>query len=140
MTVVKQAGAIAYRITDGVPLVLVVRAKRHPDHTIFPKGKIKPGETEAAAALRELCEEGGVEAEVVSRIGPSEFEQYGVTLRITYYLCAFVRTVGTEEPREPRWCTVEEALRLLTFPDVRGLLLDAVPIIEGHPRPGASGE
>lgn len=131
---VQQAAAITFRIDDGVPLVLVVRAKRNPDHWIFPKGHVEPDETSDEAALRELLEEGGVEGEVVSRLGELTYTRNGRTHDVEYYLCAYRETVGTDEPRSPRWCSYEDALGLLTFSDARQLLRRALPIIEKRTR------
>jgi 8-oxo-dGTP pyrophosphatase MutT (NUDIX family) len=134
MTVVQQAGAIAYRAIDGIPEILIVRAKKNPDDLIFPKGHIEPGESPEEAAVRELREEGGIEGEVVSHAGPSEYRSNGKTIHVEYFLCSYVKTVGTDEPRSPRWCSVDEALNLLTYEDVRGLLRAAVPIINSSLR------
>lgn len=134
MSRVDQAAAITYKISDGVPLVLIVRAKRNPDHWIFPKGHIEPGEAAEAAAVRELREEGGVDGEVVSRVGEYEYTRDGCTFRVAHYLCMYRETVGTEEPRSPLWCNVDEALGLLTFPDARELLRRSLAIIEKHLR------
>lgn len=131
---IQQAAAIAFRIENGIPLVLIVRAKRNPDHWIFPKGHVEPGETPEAAALRELLEEGGVSGDIVSRVGALTYVRDGRTFRVEHYLCAHRETFGTEEPRTPQWCSREDALRLLTFPDTRELLRRALPIIERHTR------
>jgi 8-oxo-dGTP pyrophosphatase MutT (NUDIX family) len=131
---VRQAAAIAFRIEGGVPRVLVVRAKRNPEHWIFPKGHVEPGETLEAAALRELQEEGGVEGEVVSRVGGLTYTLNGRTFDVDHYLCVYRGSIGTDEPRSPRWCSFEDALGLLTFSDARGLLRRALPIIEGYAR------
>lgn len=131
---IRQAAAITFRIDNGIPLVLIVRAKRNPDHWIFPKGHVDPGETVEAAALRELREEGGVEGEVVSRVGALTYMREGRVFDVEHYLCAYRETLGTDEPRTPRWCSPEEALRLLTFSDARELLRRTLSIIEKHTR------
>ena len=51
---VPQAGAIAFRIVDEAPQIMLVRAKKTPEHWIFPKGHIEAGETAEIAAAREL--------------------------------------------------------------------------------------
>ena len=131
---VQQAAAITFRMENGVPLVLIVRAKRNPGHWIFPKGHVEPDETLEAAAMRELREEGGVEGEVASHAGALTYIRDGRTFHVDHYLCAYRKTVGTNEPRSPRWCSYEEALGLLTFPDARELLQRARPTIDTHLR------
>ena len=130
MEKVLQAAAITFRIDSGVPRVLVVRAKRDPGHWIFPKGHVERGETSEAAALRELREEGGVEGIIVSHVGALTFTRDGRSFCVEHYLCSHRKTIGTGEPRSPKWCTYEEAFRMLTFSDARELLRRAIPIIE----------
>ena len=77
---VPQAGAIAFKIVDDSPLILLVRAKKTPDDWIFPKGHIELGETAEETAARELAEEAGVRAEPnVHRgsVGPRSFRGEG---------------------------------------------------------------
>ncbi len=134
MSRVEQAAAITYKISNDIPLVLIVRAKRNPEHWIFPKGHIESGEAAESAAVRELREEGGVDGEVVSRVGEYEYTRDGFTFHVVTYLCEYRETVGTDETRSPRWCTIDEALGLLTFPDARELLQRSLAIIEKHLR------
>lgn len=127
---VRQAAAVTFRMDGGVPRVLIVRAKRNPEHWIFPKGHVEPGETPDEAALRELREEGGVVGDLVAPIGRSAFTLEGTTFDVDYYLCVYRKTIGTDEPRSPRWCTYADAAGLLTFADTRELLRRAFDIIE----------
>ncbi|HSK17781.1 MAG TPA: NUDIX domain-containing protein [Longimicrobiales bacterium] len=122
MNAIQQAGAIAFRMQDDQPIILLVRARRDPDAWIFPKGHVEPGESIAAAALRELEEEGGVVGEIVSEVGSSSFREGGETYAVTYFLVRTAGTVSDAEDREQRWCTPADALRLLTFDDTRNLL------------------
>ncbi|MGB2603427.1 MAG: NUDIX domain-containing protein, partial [Candidatus Sulfotelmatobacter sp.] len=62
MNVILAAGGVLSRQTPaGGDEVLVVHRKRYGDWTL-PKGKLKPGESFAAAALREVAEETGCRA------------------------------------------------------------------------------
>lgn len=126
---VPQAGSIAVRVGDGEPRVLVVTGKRHPEHWVFPKGHIEPGETPAEAAVRELAEEGGVEGEVIAPAGVLELAVEGQVLRIEYFLVRATREVGSGERRERRWCTLPEAAELLTYVGSRDLLARVWPLI-----------
>lgn len=129
--VVQQAGAIAVRnpgAPGATPEILLVRSKKNPSHWIFPKGHVEKDETEEAASVRELLEEGGIEGSIISRAGRCEHSLDGVRYGVTYYLLRYISTQSGGEPgREPSWCTVEEALRRLSFPDLKKMLRTVFP-------------
>ena len=61
---------------------------------VFPKGLIDDGEDKATAALREVEEEGGVEAKIVKELEPVEyfykFENQTIKKKVTYFLMEYV--------------------------------------------------
>ena len=121
---IPEAGAIAIRGRKGIRQVLLVRAKKDPSKWIFPKGHIEAGETPAMAAQRELREESGYEGKALTSVGVSEFQSGDETVRVEYFLIDVPAhaTRGDSESREQRWCTYDEALKLLSFDDARDLL------------------
>lgn len=121
----EQAGAVAVRGRGSDAQVLVVRARKNPQHWIFPKGHIEKGESAEDAALRELREEGGVDGAISRLLGVSTFESVNEQVTVSYFLVRFARTVPSEELRELRWTSFDEARRLLTFEDARQLLDEA---------------
>ena len=125
MAAVEQAGAVAVRGRGPHAEVLLVRARKDPAHWIFPKGHIEEGETAAAAALRELREEGGVGGDIVRPLGVSSFDSGADRVNVSYFLVRFTGTVPAAEERERQWRTFAEARTLLTFDDARRLLDDA---------------
>jgi 8-oxo-dGTP diphosphatase len=125
VTTIPQAGCIVFKSHRATVRVLLVKARRNPQLWIFPKGHIEEGETPRAAALRETREEAGVAAEIVRRLGSLEFESGGDLMKVDYFLVRWTADVPTDEDRERRWCTVEEATELLTFDGARALLAKA---------------
>lgn len=122
MRKVAQAGAIAFRQAPGGALVLVARSRRDPHVWIFPKGHIEKGEEASAAAGRELLEETGVIGNPLEWAGRLEFEADGDRVSVDYFLVRAVREIGPGEGREVRWCTLDDALALLTHGSARDLL------------------
>lgn len=116
------AGAVVVRSSDHEVDYLLVRAKAERPEWVLPKGHIEPGETPQQAALREVREETGAEGEVVAFVGTSEFAGRDGPARAAYYLVRFVRSAPPLEDREVRWCSYQEARRLLTFADTRDIL------------------
>ena len=131
---VLQAGAIVFRIVDAAPQIMLVRAKKTPEHWIFPKGHIEPGETAEIAAARELEEEAGVVGKLVGPLGSLEFEFRGKNVSVEYYLFHFVAEVPRTETRERRWCSYDEALNLLSHADAVELMRKALSMIERRMR------
>jgi 8-oxo-dGTP pyrophosphatase MutT (NUDIX family) len=125
MTAFTHAGGIVYRQDDGAFLYLIVTAQQNPDHWVFPKGHIEPGETPEMAALREVSEETGVRGKIIQPIGASQFRTNSETVRVLFYLMEYLGGKGKKEDRKQRWCTYDEGLHLLSFQDARHLLTSA---------------
>ncbi|GAB3143473.1 NUDIX domain-containing protein [Micromonospora sonneratiae] len=75
----------------------------------FPGGKVEPGESEAAALIRECAEELGVRIEVGEQIGPAVPVGRGRSVLKVYT----ARLVGDAQPRplehaELRWLAAHE--------------------------------
>ncbi len=132
MSRIAQAGAIAFRTVNTSPLILLVRAKKDPQQWVFPKGHIENGETAAAAAARELEEEGAIRGELLGLIGSLEFQSGDEPVTVAYYLFRFVAEAARTEQRETRWCEFDEAMTLLSHRDAAELLQKALPIIQSH--------
>lgn len=126
------AGAIAVRVRDGAPQVLLVTAKKDRKRWIFPKGHIERGETTAQAAVRELLEEGGARGEALEEVGTLRLGKGRRGPVVAYHLVRVLEEVGTDEPRRRRWCTFDEAQELLEFEDARTLLEQCREVAERH--------
>ena len=134
--IVRQAGGIVVRDDGAAPQFLIVRARRNPAHWIFPKGHVERGETAEAAAIREVREEAGVTSTPIAPLGAVEYADGARQIRAEYFLLRHGRFVGADEARETRWCTLDEALALLTFDSTRDLLRAAPARLE-HRAEGA---
>src|SRR5215203_5842910 len=120
---VRAAGGVVMR--DG--LVAVVHRPRYDDWSL-PKGKLDPGESFEDAALREVEEETGLRARLVSELPETHYEVDGRPKVVRYWLMEPVsdtRFVPNEETDELRWVTPEEALELLSYDRDRDVLAAA---------------
>ena len=69
----ESAGGVVYRETArGVEVVLC--GARNPRMWRLPKGTPDPGETREETALREVCEETGLEVELLDTIGSIQYQ------------------------------------------------------------------
>jgi len=117
------AGGIVYRMVDGVPVYLVVTARRNRAHWVFPKGHIEEGEKPRKAARREVWEEAGVRTKSPKYLGRVDFQApRGLVSAVFYLMRTFGNDVEAKEGREIRWCRCEEARQLLSFENSRELL------------------
>jgi 8-oxo-dGTP diphosphatase len=122
---VKAAGGVLWRRGPGGPEALLIHRPRYGDWS-FPKGKVKRGESDEEAALREVEEEVGVRAP----LGP---ELAGTSYRDSKGRQKIVRYWAIELPRgaEPmagdgvdewRWAPLDEAAEELTWARDREVL------------------
>lgn len=130
--ILTHAGGIVFRQKEGKIYYLIVRAKPNPSHWVIPKGHIEPGETPEAAAVREILEETGVQAEIIATLGILNFSYQGQQIKTIIYLLEYVTEIAPMEERESHWGLYEEIINLLTFADTRKLLHLAHEILLGR--------
>lgn len=102
-------------------------------HWSFPKGLIDPGQTAQQAAIREVKEEGGIEAKILDKVGYSKyvytFNGEKIFKVVTYFLMTYLSgDIGDHdwEVEETGWYTPQEALKQLTFSQDKELFKKAL--------------
>jgi len=109
----------------------------------LPKGSIGPGETPEEAARREIEEETGVEARLVTKLGDVRYVYTWAGERIfkvvSFYLFRYRRgRLGDIAPEqrievdEARWLPLEEAPRLLAYRGEREMAEKALAFIHDN--------
>lgn len=139
------AGALTWREgADGLEVMLVHRP-RYDDWSV-PKGKLDPGETFPAAAVREVAEETGFRVRLHRPLPASVYLLPDGRTKIVQFWIGTVRAQIAPGPKNPaeidevRWTSLDEAERLVTrqgdqvaLAALRRFLdadeLDTVPII-----------
>lgn len=132
------AGGVIYKESEKGRLWLMRKPMPNPEYkgTIgwtFPKGWIDSGETPEQAAVREVREEAGVEAEIVSKLPTFKVfftNESGekVMKFITYYVMKWQRDLPEgfgNETSEVLWETAEAAEAMLVFRQDKKMLLAA---------------
>lgn len=140
----RSAGVVLFRARGGRRQFLLVRSRRHGSWG-FPKGHVRPGESDEAAARRELREETGLTAGEFlpgfRRALRYRLPGGGAQKEAVYFLA---RCIGEAAERaappappdaaeiaELRWSAPDEALRLIPFPDARECLEAAAARLPG---------
>ncbi len=104
--------------------VLLVHRPRYDDWTL-PKGKLDPGETFEAAALREVLEETGLHCRLGRELAASEYRDGKNRPKVVRYWLMAVES-GEFEPNdevdEVRWLAPDEAAEGLTYDRDRDVL------------------
>ena len=116
------AGGVVIRRFRGRPFVAAVRLDRPKRTMALPKGHPEDGESMREAALREVREETGLEAEVVDKLGEVEYwySLHGerVLKKVSFYLCRY-RGGSIEDHDEEvagvEWLPLDEAPSELAY-------------------------
>ena len=125
------AGGVVYRRSDdGVEIVLAARRTRRGDLAWgLPKGLIEPEETPEEAAVREVREETGLEAEVEASLGDIRYFYIweGVRVRKAVHFFLMRATGGDvslhdHEMEDVQWFPLSVALRRATYKGEREVL------------------
>jgi 8-oxo-dGTP pyrophosphatase MutT (NUDIX family) len=130
------AGGVVFRLVDNEPeiaIVLIIPENRWQ----LPKGMIDAGETPEAAALREVREEAGVDAEILGPLDKIEYwffaDHDGERRRyhkfVHFFLMKYVSgdvANHDHEVGESRWVKPVDALTMLAFKTEREVVERAV--------------
>ena len=144
MPVEKSAGAVVFRKEKGKIYYLLLHypsgARTPKDYFDFPKGHLEKGETEIAAAKREIKEETGL-TDIEITEGFKEwikyffrFKEKNILKFVTFYLA---RTKEKEvrvssEHTGYKWLTFKDALAELKFKNAKEILKKADSHLSGQ--------
>ena len=125
----QQAAAIPFRIRDGTVEICLITTVKAGRWTV-PKGFIDPGETAAAAAVKEAREEAGIHGRVVGGpVGYYDITKLGGRYRVAVYLMHVDRVDDAWEEqalRQRRWTSVRHAAKLLAGRPVEAVFRQAL--------------
>jgi 8-oxo-dGTP pyrophosphatase MutT (NUDIX family) len=122
--VIRAAGGLVWRDGPAGRELLVIHRVRYGDWTL-PKGKLDSDERWLDAAVREVREETGYEAEPEGFAGCVCYPVRGVPKVVLYWNMrprGESRFAPSEEVREIAWLGIEEALGKLAYAGERELL------------------
>lgn len=133
------AGGVIFKYDDtGSPKVLLCYQKKLSGNKSYclPKGHIENGETIERAAMREVEEETGVVAKIVTYLSDISyiFTEKGVKRKknVSFFLmeALAVNFKPNEETEEIVWCNEKEALLLDRYPSEQEIIEKAFRTLE----------
>jgi 8-oxo-dGTP pyrophosphatase MutT (NUDIX family) len=138
------AGGVLVRRLRGEWVLAAVRpAGKPPGVWTLPKGQLDEGESGAAAALREVGEETGVEGRVLAKLGDTRYwfswEGERVFKVVSFFLVRYVSgrlgNIADEfrhEVAEARWLPLAEAAALLAYRGEREMVELAIAVLRAE--------
>ena len=132
------AGGVVIRNLRGRPVLAAIRPAGKPEGTwALPKGLIAPGERAEVTALREVCEETGVEATPVEKLGDVRYvytwDGERIFKIVSFFLFRYragrlgdIPPEHVHEVAETRWLPLEEAPQLLAYKGEREMAAKAL--------------
>lgn len=120
------AGAILWRSKPFASDIAVVHRSRYGSEWCLPKGKVKEGETLEETALREVTEETGYKARIISFAGMLSFKSGETEKQVFFWHMSAVNELKDfskdSEVDQLLWLPPEEAIKILDHNEQRELL------------------
>ena len=121
------AGGILWYSTPYKSNIVLIHRTRHGDEWCLPKGKSSLDETPEQTAIREVKEETGCLAQIISFVGFSKYKINNKEKHVLYWNLKLIKDEGfipTEEVDQIVWLPPQEALSLLTHQDQKDILIE----------------
>ena len=128
------AGGVVLRRERGRTRIAVIHRPKYMDWSL-PKGKLEQGEAWQEAALREVKEETGFDAEAARELSPVSYrDRKGRSKLVRYWLMSPLdgKFKPGSEVDELRWLTRREAVGLLAYDHDRDLVRKALRVARGR--------
>lgn len=133
------AGGVAYRLQNGQIEVALISVGQGPRWQL-PKGTLMEGESNEAAALREVREEAGILTEILAPLDKVEYwfyitqgeQRVRIHKYVHFYLLGYLSGDVADhdhEVNEALWVEIGRAQTLLAFDSDRKLVARAVALI-----------
>jgi 8-oxo-dGTP pyrophosphatase MutT (NUDIX family) len=124
-----------------------VAAKERKTVLALPKGLVDPGEKAVETAFREIREETGIEAELITKLGDIKYvysRSWGDGQRVfkivSFYLMRYrsgrINQIATEmriEVARALWVPLEDAAKLLAYKGEKQMVRRALEYVKEHP-------
>jgi len=127
------AGGVVVRDRDVIVVVPVRRDARGNKVLALPKGHIDGQETPEQAAAREVSEETGVNADLVTKLGEVRYryerKRRRIAKRVSFYLFEYRSGDVADHDHEiehARWMPLDEAKEALTYDGEREMVARAL--------------
>ena len=137
----ESAGGVVYRLGDEGRIEVVLIGVKGGTVWALPKGHIELGETPEQAAVREVKEETGIDAEIVDKLGEIEYwfwwkDEDGVRRRhhkvVHFFLMRYRSGDISKHDHEVdavSWFPIDEAIARVEYENERKLLMKAREIV-----------
>jgi 8-oxo-dGTP pyrophosphatase MutT (NUDIX family) len=131
----ERAGGLIFCKTDQNVQYLLITSNSNKSRWIFPAGHIEEGEKPEEAALREVVEEAGVEAKVISNLGSFQYfwyrENKKTLIDTRIFLMEYIRTLAINpEGRLVKFFSFDEVLALNIWEESKFFLEKVHNLIE----------
>jgi 8-oxo-dGTP pyrophosphatase MutT (NUDIX family) len=124
---IRAAGGIILGTGKNDGKIVLVHRRRYGGEIGLPKGKLKKGEDDIAAALREVFEETGLTAKIKKYAGTTNYLVSSVPKIVTYFIME-PESANSRGPSDHgeiesiEWVTPSEAFGMLTHREDRELI------------------
>lgn len=133
------AGGVVYKKENGQVFILLAQHSAHHGWG-FPKGLVDEGEDRKTTALREVNEEGGVQAKIVAELTPAEYfyklEGETIKKKVFYFLMEYLSGDPADHDWEVEaadWVPLDKAEGQLSFKSDKEVFRKAKEYLKSDP-------
>lgn len=121
--IITHAGGIVFKKIGNKLVYLLVTSKNNEQKWVLPKGGIETGESEEAAALREVKEEAGITGELVRKVGDVHgFKYIFMPIKTSFFLVKYKTEAPGAEKRKLQWLPMPGVIKKAGRPDQKKAL------------------
>ena len=133
MSTVLKAGCITFSQKEPNKILVLYQGKY--DDFSFPKGHIEKSETLEECAIRETKEETGIDVQLIFALPTYHYTNLkDGSIDLTYFIAQSLNddTIQTEKGGKIYWMTIDEAMKKISYKNLRQFLKENKSLIEKY--------